>query len=152
MPAVLVSACLLGIHSRYDGRTCPDHELITRLRRQGHPIVPVCPEQLGGLPTPRPPAQISAGDGHNVLEGSARVVTVHGDDVTGHYQRGARECVHLATLLGCTRAYLKETSPACGVRTIQRGGQTCPGSGVAAAALHAAGIQVIGVESLTGDE
>ncbi|GAG50971.1 unnamed protein product, partial [marine sediment metagenome] len=76
----------------------------------------------------------------------ARVVNVEGADVTGEYVRGAEETLRLAQLLGCGRAYLSEKSPACGVASIERGGQTCSGMGVAAASLASAGIDVVGVD------
>jgi uncharacterized protein YbbK (DUF523 family) len=145
MTPVLVSACLLGCRCRYDGCSKLDRELVERLRREGCPIVPVCPEQLGGLSTPRPPAEITTGDGRSVLDGAARLVNRDGADVTAAYVRGAEEAVRLARLLGCRRACLKEKSPACGVTTVKRGEVTLPGTGVAAAMLQAEGIEVIGV-------
>jgi len=146
MPPVLVSSCLLGIHSRYDGGTCADPALIARLQSEGCQIVPICPEQLGGLPTPRLPAQIDCGDGCDVLAGRAHLRDADGRDVTAAYLLGAREAVETAARCGCRRACLKERSPACGVRWIKRGEKTEPGTGVAAAALRAAGIEVTGVE------
>lgn len=146
MRAVLVSACLAGVHSRYDGGSKFNKALIKRLELEGCVIIPVCPEQLGGLPTPRPPAEITTGDGRAVLAGEARVVNAEGADVTEAYVRGAEETSRIAQLLGCGRAYLKEGSPACGVNTITRGGQTCGGMGVAAASLASAGVDVIGVD------
>lgn len=146
MASVLVSACVLGVRCRYDGRARLGRELVERLRREGCEIVPVCPEQLGGLPTPRPPAEITGGDGRAVLAGDARVVNSEGADVTAEYVRGAEEASRIAQLLGCRRAYLKERSPACGVNAITRRGQACGGMGVAAASLASAGIDVIGVD------
>ena len=149
MPAVLVSACLVGINSRYDGKACPAPELLEQLRRDGLHVIPVCPEQLGGMPTPRPPGEISIGDGRDVLAGRSRIINSEGADVTRNHLRGAEEAVRLASLFGCSRAYLKEKSPACGVKTIKRGGATCVGMGVTAAALQAAGIVVTGVEPIS---
>ena len=147
MSPVMVSACLLGVHCRYDGDARPCPELIERLRSEGRHIVPMCPEQLGGLSTPRPSAEITHGDGRTVLAGDARVVADDGTDVTELYLRGAQECVDLARRLGCCRAYLQERSPACGVGKIKRRGRTCAGMGVAAAMLEAAGVELIGVEA-----
>ena len=136
-PPVMVSACLLGIACRYDGNSRPDLELISRL--SGLYIVPVCPEQLGGLPTPRPPAEICGGDGFDVLEENAGVFVrsdsrqMAGRDVTSQFVRGALECVKLADMLGIRHCYLKARSPSCGLT---------PVSGVTAARLIMAGIKV----------
>ena len=146
MRPVLVSACLAGVHSRYDGACNFNKALIQRLELEGCVIVPVCPEQLGGLSTPRPPAEITSGDGRTVLAGESTVVAEDGTDVTQQYVRGAEETVRIAALLGCTHAYLAEKSPACGVHTLKRKGQTCEGRGVAAALLASAGVEVVGVD------
>ena len=87
----LVSACLVGLCTRYDSRLKPDEECIRKL--SGRHWVPVCPEQLGGLPTPRAPADLVGGDGNDVLAGRARVVTRDGVDVTSHFIGGARQCL-----------------------------------------------------------
>lgn len=149
MPSVIVSACLLGVRCRYDGGTCRDRALMDRLMREGCCVVPVCPEQLGGLPTPRAPAEITRGDGVSVLEGEARLVNVDGTDVTEQYVRGARAVLALAEPLGCGSAWLKEKSPACGVTVIKRGDQTCSGMGVTAALLRSSGIEVLGADPTT---
>lgn len=99
---LLVSACLLGCRCRYDGAAKP-HPAMEALAEQ-HTLVPVCPEQLGGLSTPRPPAE-RQGD---------RVMTERGADVTEQYRRGAEEAARLCALLGCQAAVLKERSPSCG--------------------------------------
>ena len=131
---ILVSACLLGCPCRYDGASRPHPEVLALAER--HALVPVCPEQLGGLPTPRPPAE-RRGD---------RVVTQSGD-VTEQYRRGAAEAVRLARLLRCDGAVLKEKSPSCGRGAIYDGTFTrtlTSGDGVTAEALLAAGIPVYG--------
>lgn len=113
---LLCSSCLLGIKCRYDGegkthpRTTPE---LIRLMRAGL-VVPVCPEQLGGLPTPRAPASVVGGDGGDVLDGKARVLTVDGDDVTSSFLRGAHEVLSIARMAGCRNAVLKSKSPSCG--------------------------------------
>lgn len=132
---ILISACLLGCRCRYDGGSKP-HPVAEKLA-QRHELVPVCPEQLGGLPTPRPPAE-RRGDG---------VVTAAGGDVTEQYRRGAEEAVRLCKLMGCQAAVLKERSPSCGSGEIYDGafsGRLSKGDGVTAAALKAAGIPVYG--------
>ncbi len=110
---LLVSACLLGCRCRYDGAAKP-HPAMEALAER-HTLVPVCPEQLGGLSTPRPPAE-RQGD---------RVVTERGADVTEQYCRGAAEAAHLCTLLGCQAAVLKERSPSCGKGQVYDGRSSC---------------------------
>ena len=138
---ILVSACLLGVPCRYDGasKRCPEiEELLNR-----HTCIPVCPEQLGGLSTPRPPAE-RRGEG---------VYTVDGADVTAEFQRGAAAALDLARLYGCEAAVLKERSPSCGRGVIHDGtfssGLTA-GDGVTAALLESEGIPVYG-ESRIGE-
>ncbi len=133
---VLVSACLLGLACRYDGGARERRELVRRLAGGG-PLVPICPEQLGGLPTPRPPAELKGGDGLQCLEQQARVVDAQGRDVTPAFVKGAEMAVTVARLTGAQRALLKARSPACGVR-----GRL----GVAAAALILAGLEVMDLE------
>lgn len=106
---ILISACLLGCACRYDGKSKP-HPLAQELARQGL-AVPVCPEQLGGLPTPRAPSERQG----------ERVVSSLGADVTAQYRRGAEEALRLAELYGCTTAVLKERSPSCGSGAIYDG-------------------------------
>lgn len=137
---ILISACLLGVCCRYDGAS-KAHPLAPALAER-HRLVPVCPEQLGGLPTPRPPAE-RWGD---------RVVTRNGD-VTEQYRRGAEEALKLCKLFGCEAAVLKERSPSCGRGAIYDGtftGTLTPGDGVTAALLEAHGIPVYG-ESQIGE-
>ena len=141
---VLVSACLLGLRTRYDGGHRRREDVVRMLGSCR--LVPVCPEQLGGLPTPRPPAELDAGDGQDVLDGCGRVVAAGGADVTEQYLRGAELTAEMAELLGARRAILKEGSPACGVRRIKRHGQDVAGCGVTAALLRRRGVQVEGRE------
>ena len=132
---VLISACLLGVCCRYDGAS-KAYPGIEQLARQ-HTLVPVCPEQLGGLPTPRPPAERQGGT----------VRTRSGIDVTDQYRRGAEETLRLCRLLGCEAAVLKERSPSCGRGQIYDGtfsGTLTAGDGVTAELLTANGIPVYG--------
>ena len=131
---ILISACLLGACCRYDGAS-KAHPLAALLAER-HTLVPVCPEQLGGLPTPRPPAERRGG----------RVVTRSGD-VTEQYRRGAEETLKLCKLLGCEAAVLKERSPSCGRGQVYDGtfsGTLTAGDGVTAELLAAHGIPVYG--------
>ena len=132
---LLVSACLLGCRCRYDG-AAREHPLAGELARR-HTLVPVCPEQLGGLPTPRSPAE----------RRGERVVTGDGADVTAQYRRGAEETLRLCRLLGCEAAVLKERSPSCGRGAVYDGtfsGALVSRDGVTAALLAAHGIPVYG--------
>lgn len=131
---LLISTCLLGVCCRYDGAS-KAHPLAAELAKR-HTLVPVCPEQLGGLATPRPPAERRGN----------RVVTREGD-VTDQYHRGAEETLMLCQLLDCEAAVLKERSPSCGHGVIYDGtfsGTLAPGDGVTAELLTAHGIPVYG--------
>ena len=141
----LVSACLLGVASRHDGASAKDDILIGQLA--GKAIIPVCPEQMGGLPTPRVPSEITRGSGEDVLDGKAAVRSRDGRDVTANYLAGAGEVLKLALLLGAEEAYLKQNSPACGWGRITRAGATVPGNGVCAALLARQKIRVIAAGS-----
>jgi uncharacterized protein YbbK (DUF523 family) len=112
-PVYLVSACLVGLATRYDGAT--KEYLACRLALAGVVWVPVCPEQLGGLPTPREPADLVGGDGAAVLAGLARVVTVTGTDVTANFLAGAEQVLRVARELQVIEVFLKSGSPSCGV-------------------------------------
>ncbi len=140
---ILVSACLCGVHCRYDGKAKPDEEIIALLR--AGKAIPVCPEQLGGLPVPRLPAEILAGDGEAVLNGAARVYNRSGQDVTEAFVMGAEETLLIARLSGAEKAILKANSPSCGAGVIYDGtfsGSTRAGDGVASALLKKNGIEV----------
>ena len=136
---ILVSACLLGCACRYDGQSKP-HPLAQELARRGL-AVPVCPEQLGGLSTPRNPSE-RRGD---------RVVMNDGRDVTAEYLRGAEEALRLMDFFHAEGAVLKERSPSCGKGLIYDGSFSktlISGDGVAAACLKAHGIPVLGESQL----
>ena len=148
-PPVIVSACLAGLATTHDARAKPDPHVL-ELVRQGKAIL-VCPEQLGGLPTPRPEAEIQAEDGGAVLDGEAKVLDIEGRDVSANYLRGAREALKAARLAGSKRAILKARSPSCGAGQIYDGsfsGTLKPGEGVTAAALRRAGLEVVTEEDL----
>nr|VFJ63463.1 MAG: Uncharacterized conserved protein YbbK, DUF523 family [Candidatus Kentron sp. DK] len=129
----IVSACLAGIGCRYDGKATPDPEVIELIKRGQ--AIPVCPEQLGGLPTPRIPAEKKDG----------RVFTKEGKEVTGQFERGAREARRIAGLIGCREAILKAESPSCGFGKIHDGsfsGKLIAGEGVFAGMLREDGIEI----------
>jgi uncharacterized protein YbbK (DUF523 family) len=146
---VLVSACLAGLPYRFDGSA--GHEtLVARLVEEGRAVL-VCPEVDGGLGTPRPPAEIVGGDGRDVLEGRARVLTRNGEDVTQAYVAGAKLALEAARRSGATTAILKARSPSCGRDQIYDGTHSRTlktGFGVTAALLVANGIDVLSDEDL----
>ena len=110
-------------------------------------IIPICPEQLGGLTTPRPPAQIFEGTGDDVLINNSKVLRIEDKiDVTEQYVKGAEASLYLAKLFGAKEAYLKEKSPACGVHFIKRDEDNISGSGVCAALLRAEGMTLHSVD------
>lgn len=140
----LISACLTGCEATWRGSSHPQEAFLELLRR--HQAIPVCPEQLGGLPTPRPPAEIVGGTGLDVLFGRARVLTRDGRDVTDHFLRGAQEVLRLAQLVRPDLVIFKERSPSCGVREIYDGtfsSTVRPGCGVTTALLHQHGFEVV---------
>jgi len=148
---ILVSACLLGDPVRYDGGSRPlRHPQITTWLREGR-LLRWCPEVAGGLPVPRPAAEVTDADGAGVFLGRARVVTAEGIDVSAHFVAGAQ-----ATLATCRRediaiAILKENSPSCGSHYGYDGshhGRLLPGQGVTAAHLRNAGIAVFGEDEV----
>lgn len=143
---VLVSACLLGRECRYDGAHNADSRLTRALEERGERAVPFCPEEHGGLGTPRPPAWIESKDAEAVLAGEARVVTHEGLDVTANFIEGARGALAACTESGAKRAYLKERSPSCGACSTHVAGALTEGPGVTTALLQSAGIEVEGVE------
>lgn len=145
---ILVSACLLGINCRYDGTSHHDQAVISALSSRGLRAIPVCPEQLGGLPTPRPKVWFRAGDGAAFLKGQAQLIDEHGKDVGSAFFRGAEETLKVARLSDCTRAILKQRSPSCGSAQVHCNGQLVDGVGVTCALLQQAGIEVSGEENL----
>ena len=138
---IIVSACLLGFNCRYDGESRPDEDLLSSALKEL--FVPVCPEQLGGLPTPRAPSEIIGGDGLDVLEGKSRIIDASGRDVTDCFLRGATEVMRLLELLKISTAIMKEKSPSCGVCHIRRNGSIVRGTGVTSSLLTKSGIRVI---------
>ncbi|EPJ2811528.1 DUF523 domain-containing protein [Pseudomonas putida] len=141
---VLVSACLLGQPVRYDGRASGHLGLLQQWQAEGR-VVALCPEVAGGLPTPRPPAEIPGGQGGAVLDGGAQVLTVTGSDVSAEFLAGAQLALELAQRHGIRVAVLKAGSPSCGNRLTYDGtfsGVKVAGEGVTTALLRRAGVQV----------
>lgn len=139
MEPILISACLLGLPCRYDGQSKP-HPKAVALAKNAR-LIPYCPECMGGLPTPRPPAEIQ-GD---------RVINAEGADVTAPYRKGAEGALELCRILGCRQAILKAKSPSCGHGQIYDGSfskRLIPGNGITAALLKEHGILIRTEEDL----
>ncbi|MFC5541365.1 MAG: DUF523 domain-containing protein [Bacilli bacterium] len=144
---ILVSSCLAGLKVRYNGTHCLDEKVAKLIEEKK--AVAVCPEVLGGLSTPREPAEIIGGDGNDVLDGKAKVVTENGKDVTEHFLRGAYATLEVAKKVGATLVVLKENSPSCGSTMVYSGefnGQKIAGDGVTSALLKRNGFKVISEE------
>ena len=139
---ILVSACLLGHACRYDGKSKPCERVIAL--KDTYNLIAVCPEVMGGLPTPRVPSEICG----------ARVLMKDGRDVTENYNRGAEKALEIARENACTVAILKEKSPSCGSGLIHNGlfdGGLVEGDGITAQLLKKAGIRVLGESEITED-
>ncbi|HEY3375108.1 MAG TPA: DUF523 domain-containing protein [Candidatus Aquicultor sp.] len=149
----IVSSCLIGLKTRYDGNSKPCQK-VKDLVEEGI-AVPFCPEQCGGLPTPRPAAEIAGGDGHDVIAGRARVLNADDADVTDAYLRGAEGALQLARMIGATIAVLASRSPSCGAGAIYNGtfsGTIVEGDGVTAALLKEAGLDVVTEKEFANDD
>jgi uncharacterized protein YbbK (DUF523 family) len=138
---ILISACLAGLHTRYDGNSRP-HPLLAKIA-QAHILVPVCPEILGGLGIPRAACRLSGGDGVVVLQGTAQVVDRNGIDRTSEFLRGAEECLRVARLVSPELIIFKEGSPSCGLRRVDIEGEKVPGCGVVTALFKPTGFPII---------
>lgn len=133
MANLLVSACLAGCECRYKGDSCKNEAVLAL--SETHTLIPVCPEQLGGLATPRNPAERQG----------EKVISCTGEDVTAQYRKGAETAAQIAALCGAKAAILKANSPSCGKGIIYDGsftGAKCEGNGVAAQLLLDAGLAV----------
>lgn len=140
---VVISACLLGIRCRYDGGHSRNETVMNE--KKTYQLIPVCPEESGGLLTPRPPAEIVGGDGDAVLDGTAKVMNANGTDVTAAYLKGAHHALQVAQSHGATHVVLKAKSPSCGCGDIYDGtfsGTLISGDGVTTALLKRHGIAV----------
>jgi len=146
MSKILVSACLLGHKVRYDGNdNLQTHLRLQALIKSGN-VVAICPEMAGGLPTPRPPAEIqNARSGIDVIKGNAKILTVDGADVTSQYIEGAHKALALVREHDIHVAILKARSPSCGSEKIYDGTYSrslIHGMGVMAALLSQHGVSV----------
>ncbi len=155
-PQILVSACLLGAPVRYDGRAQDLRSALLDRWQAAGLIVPLCPELAGGLPVPRPPAEIEAGaQGWQVWLGQARLRDAQGGDPTAAFRAGAEAALALVRRHGLRIAVLKEGSPSCGSQRIASGhfdGVKRPGEGLTAALLRHHGVQVFSEHGLEAAE
>ena len=144
MHKILVSRCLLGHRVRYDGGASGPFDQLASWLAEGR-VVALCPEVAGGLPTPRAAAEIPGGQGGEVLDGLARVITTEGEDVSAEFLSGARQALERVREHGIRIAVLKANSPSCGNLLTYDGsfsGVKVSGEGVTAALLKRAGVQV----------
>ncbi|MFZ6007330.1 MAG: DUF523 domain-containing protein [Nitrospirota bacterium] len=132
---ILVSACLAGFNTRYDGTNCGHPEIIEMV--VSGKAIPLCPEQLGGLPTPRPVISFVNGDGNELIKGTTGVRTIGADDID--YSKtlinGAMETLRIARMFNIKKAILKEGSPSCGVFKVWVNSEKVEGCGVTTAIL-----------------
>lgn len=150
MQKILVSRCLLGHRVRYDGGASGPFDQLQQWIAEGR-VVPLCPEVAGGLPTPRAAAEIPGGQGIEVLDGSARVITTEGEDVSAEFLSGARQALALVQQHGIRIAVLKANSPSCGNLLTYDGtfsGVKVSGEGVTAALLSRHGVRVFNESQL----
>jgi len=147
---VLVSACLLGEKVRYDGSDCCQHGLIEQWQREGR-VVPLCPEMAGGLPTPRPPAEIGSGNTEAVLQGKSSIRRKDGTDASEAFLQGAEKALAECWKHRIKIAILKEGSPSCGTHQVNDGtfsGTKINGQGLTARLLARHGISVFSEEQM----
>lgn len=134
----------MGLKTRYDGTSAKNAEILAN--KNGDIYIPICPEQLGGLPTPRPRAEIKDGAGSDVIAWYAKVIDETGADLTYQFIAGAEEILKIARITGATEARLKERSPSCGVGIIKQNSIEIKGSGVTTALLIREGFKVTGYD------
>ncbi|MCY6370523.1 DUF523 domain-containing protein [Clostridium ganghwense] len=130
---IVISACLCGVNCKYNGENNLNKEALALLE-EGKAVV-VCPEQMGGLNTPRVPHEIFEGDGADVLDGKARVINSQGGDSTEKFVKGAYEALKIAKTVEAKAAILKAKSPSCGCGKIYDGsftGKKIKGNGITA--------------------
>ncbi|MDX8404981.1 MAG: DUF523 domain-containing protein [Mariprofundus sp.] len=151
MQKILVSSCLMGVKVRYDGGDSHQGGLLDQWQQQGR-VIPLCPETSGGLPTPRPPAEIEQGDAHAARRGRAAVRRQNGEDVTAAFIEGAELALQACWRHNIKLAILKEGSPSCGVCLVHDGsfsGRKISGQGITASLLIRHGISVFSEHQLT---
>ena len=146
---ILVSACLCGINTKYNGGNNKNPKLMELLKKESVQLI--CPEQLGGMKTPRPQCEIYIGDGKAVLDGKTKVLNIDGQDCTEEFLKGAFETLKIAKELNIEIAILKSKSPSCGAGIIYDGSfssKLVEGNGVTAELLKRNGIRVLTEEEI----
>lgn len=138
---LLVSACLVGINCRYDGKNQQDLNVMQLAKY--YTLIPVCPEQLGGLPTPRPASWFIKGNGVDTNNGLNNMQNEDGKNVSQNFRNGAKETLKICKLLDIKNAILKENSPSCGLKKIYLKEKLTDGKGVTTAILLKNGINVM---------
>ena len=146
--AILVSACLLGINCRYNSEIKAVPEVINLFHDKNLIPIPICPEQLGGLSTPRPKVSFSIGAGADVIKGSGRLTSEFGDETTSAFIHGAEQSLSVAKLTKAKTAILKERSPSCGVKSVYQNNTLINGEGVTAALLTKNGLELLSEEDI----
>ncbi len=145
---VLVSSCLLGLATKYDGTDNYNQAVIDYLKRHKLLPIPICPEQLAGSPTPRPKCWFTVADGQALLIGNGKICNESGTDVSNLFMHGAYESLKLARICNCQLAILKQRSPSCGTDNVHQNGKLVNGMGVTAALLRNNGLQLLNEENL----
>lgn len=138
MKFALISSCLIGLNTKYDGTNNLRNELVEKLKKE-YILIPVCPEQLGGLPTPRNPCEIKNG----------KVVDIEGRDLTDNFYKGAIETLKVARFFGTDIAFLKSKSPSCGFGKVYDGSfsnRLVDGTGITARVLAENGIRIVCID------
>ncbi|MEA3240611.1 MAG: DUF523 domain-containing protein [Pseudomonadota bacterium] len=115
---VIISACLMGVDCRYDGQSKVAEPLLRLCQLHKVILLPVCPEQLGGLPTPRVPACFRGGDGKSIINGNAALYDLDGREVSRFFLAGAKQALKIAQLSSSRHAIFQDRSPSCGVHKI----------------------------------
>jgi uncharacterized protein YbbK (DUF523 family) len=145
----LISACLLGVKCRWDGGDCQNGKAMDLAQKEI--LLPICPEQLGGLSTPRSRQEIRGGSGKDVLDKKAKVMNQDGEDVTEQFLKGAAETLKIAQMFGVKEFIGKSLSPSCSCSKIYDGtfsGMIRDGRGITAELLARNGINIRDEESL----
>ena len=148
-PRIIISACLAGLRTRYDGKAKPHPQLREIAERAV--LVPICPEILGGLGIPRSQCHFVGGDGAALLRKEARVIDNNGIDRTSCFLRAADECMRIVELVSPEMIIFKEGSPSCGIRRVDIEGSWQTGCGVVTATIRDLNIAIISEEDSLPD-